>query len=72
VTKDISIGMQIDMKEAEHIKVDFGMLTAGVEAQKDDQLDVKFLEEIISARYLEIFEKINDILIELGVDGRLP
>lgn len=63
--------MQIEMKEAENIKVDFGMLT-GMEAEKDDQLDVKFLEEIISARYLEIFEKINDTLIELGVDGRLP
>lgn len=71
VTKDISIGMQIDMKEAENLKVDFGLIT-DMEATRDDQLDVKFLEEIISARYLEIFERINDTLIELWVDGRLP
>jgi cell division protein FtsA len=71
VTKDISIGMQIDMKEAENLKVDFAMLT-GEDATREDQLDIKFLEEIISARYLEIFERINNKLIDLGVDGRLP
>jgi cell division protein FtsA len=71
VTKDISIGMQIDMKEAENLKVDFAVLT-GQDAVKEDQLDIKFLEEIIEARYFEIFEKINDKLIDLGVDGRLP
>jgi cell division ATPase FtsA len=63
--------MQIDMKEAENLKVDFAVLT-GQDAVKEDQLDIKFLEEIIEARYFEIFEKINDKLIDLGVDGRLP
>ncbi len=71
VTKDISIGMQVEMKEAENLKVDFATLT-GEEAVRDDQLDVKFLEEIIAARYLEIFEKINDKLVDLNIDGRLP
>jgi len=71
VTKDISIGMQIDMREAENLKVDYGMITED-EATKDDQLDVKFLEEIIGSRYLEIFEKINDRLVAAGKDGRLP
>ncbi|HMY80434.1 MAG TPA: cell division protein FtsA [Candidatus Absconditabacterales bacterium] len=72
VTKDISIGMQIDMKEAEHLKVDFTMSNVGQEAQSNDQLDTKFLEEIISARYLELFEKINDTLTQYNIDGRLP
>ena len=71
VTKDISIGMQIDMREAENLKVDFWLITEQ-EAMKEDMLDVRFLEEIISARYLEIFEKINDMLIDAGRDGRLP
>jgi len=56
--------MQIDMKEAENLKVDFAVLT-GQDATKDDQLDIKFLEEIIEARYFEIFERINDKLIDL-------
>ncbi len=63
--------MQVEMKEAENLKVDFATLT-GEEAVRDDQLDVKFLEEIIAARYLEIFEKINDKLVDLNIDGRLP
>lgn len=71
VTKDISIGMQIDMKEAENLKVDFATLT-GEDATREDQLDIKFLEEIISARYLEVFERVNNKLIDMWVDGRLP
>ncbi len=71
VTKDISIGMQIDIKTAENLKIDYATIT-NQEATWEDQLDIKFLEEIISARYLEIFEKINNTLERLGKDGRLP
>lgn len=71
VTKDISIGMQLDIKSAENLKIDYATITTQ-EATWDDQLDIKFLEEIITARYLEIFEKINNTLERLGKDGRLP
>ena len=37
VTKDISIGMQVEMKEAENLKVDFATLT-GEEAVRDGRL----------------------------------
>jgi len=72
VTKDISIWLQIDIKEAENIKKNNGLiLIEGETVPKDDSLDIHFLSDIISARYEEIFEKINDHLIELERDGRL-
>lgn len=71
VTKDISIGMQLDIKSAENLKIDYATITAQ-EATGDDSLDIKFLEEIITARYMEIFERINQTLERLWKDGRLP
>jgi len=35
-------------------------------------MDIHFLSDIISARYEEIFEKIQDHLVKLDRDGRLP
>jgi cell division ATPase FtsA len=35
-------------------------------------MDIHFLSDIISARYEEIFEKINTHLKKLDRDGRLP
>ncbi len=72
VTKDISIGMQIDIKEAEDIKKSHGTAIVDKDIAKDSPLDTHFLTEIISSRYEEIFNKINSHLISLDRDWRLP
>lgn len=70
MTKDISIGLQIDIKEAETIKVETG-LSEDTTGTSDDRLDLTFLNNVITARYEEIFETINEHLIEIDKDGRL-
>lgn len=72
VTKDISIWMQIDIKEAEEIKTLNGLSMLSSNTKNKETLDLHFLTDIISARYEEIFEKINDKLIVLEKEGRLP
>jgi cell division protein FtsA len=72
VTKDISIGMQIDIKDAEEIKKTHWTAISNRKPAENDQLDVLFLTEIISSRYEEIFEKINKHLKALDRDWRLP
>ncbi len=72
VTKDISIGMQIDIKEAETTKLEYATLLSEDNLEKDSQLDQAFLKEIVTARYEEIFDKINNRLQEMDKDGRLP
>ncbi|USN57593.1 MAG: cell division FtsA domain-containing protein [Candidatus Peribacteria bacterium] len=71
VTRDISIGMQIDIKEAEDIKIKDGGLGLIEKEQGETAVDKHFLYQIMTARYEEILEKINTRLIELGKDGRL-
>ena len=72
VTKDISIGMQVDIKEAEDIKKTHGSAIVQRERmQEDSQIDSFFLSDIINARYEEIFLRINKHLKELDRDGRL-
>ncbi|MBO4203707.1 hypothetical protein J5893_02640 [bacterium] len=68
VTKDISIGMQVDIKEAEEIKKTLGTVYVDENTQLDSPMDVYFLAEIISARYEQIFEKINIHLKSLERD----
>lgn len=72
VTKDISIWMQIDIKDAEEIKKTHWTAISNRKPADNDQLDVLFLTEIISSRYEEIFEKINKHLKALDRDWRLP
>ena len=67
VTKDISIGLQVDIKEAEKIKIHYEKM----ESDDEITLDYKFLHEIMSARYEQIFEKINDALKKIGRDWKL-
>jgi len=67
VTKDISIGMQIDIKEAEHIKTG----KPDDEERINQTLNERFLEEIVTARYEQILEKIHTKLTHLDKDGRL-
>lgn len=71
VTKDISIGMQVDIKEAEEIKKTHGTAIVDVNLSEDSPLDIHFLSDIINARYEEIFMKINDHLKKLERDWRL-
>ena len=72
VTKDISIWMQIDIKEAEEIKRTHGMATITDWVTRDTEMDIVFLTEIINARYEENFNKINQHLARIEKDGRLP
>jgi cell division protein FtsA len=72
ITKDISIGMQVDIKEAEQIKKTNGTAIVDNDSPMDLPLDIHFLAEIISARYEQIFLKINKHLENLEKDGRLP
>lgn len=72
VTKDISIWMQVDIKEAEDIKKTNWSCIIDSETPMDLPIDTHFLTEIISARYEQIFSKINEHLFKLEKDGRLP
>ena len=72
VTKDISIGMQVDIKEAEEIKKTHGMAVLSEGIKSDSQLDLVFLSDIINARYEEIFLKVNQHLERIEKDWRLP
>jgi cell division protein FtsA len=73
VTKDISIGMQVDIKEAENIKkTHWSAVVRKDKIQEDSPIDMLFLSDIINARYEEIFLKINNHLKNLWRDGKLP
>lgn len=73
ITKDISIGMQIDIKEAEDLKRSYGTALLSKENIPDNSpVDMLFLSEIINARYEEIFERVNDHLKDIEKDGKLP
>ncbi len=71
VTKDISIWMQVDIKEAEEIKKTHWTAIVDINLSQDSTLDIHFLSDIINARYEEIFLKINDHLKKLDRDWRL-
>lgn len=72
VTKDISIGLQVDIKDAEHIKREQGSVLQQPVASQEDTIDKRFLNDIMTARYEEIFELIQEDLIKHQKDGRLP
>ena len=70
VTKDISIGMQVDIKEAETLKKENAQVL--MEPTEDSGLDINFLSDIVTARYEELFNKINERLAALWLDTMLP
>lgn len=72
VTKDISIGLQVDIKDAEHIKREKWVIIMDNRMLEDESVDMRFLSDIMVARYEEIFELINEDLILHQKDGRLP
>lgn len=73
VTKDVSIWMQLDIKQAEKLKKEKWYIYMPDEPIEENQeLDVWFLSDIIWARYEEIFDNINKALVEIWKDWRLP
>lgn len=72
VTKDISIGLQVDIRDAEQIKREQGMVLQQPVANPEDTIDKRFLNDIMTARYEEIFELVQEDLIKHQKDGRLP
>lgn len=72
VTRDISLGLQVDIKEAEEIKKRFGTHAVWEKPDPDMPIDQSFLQEIIGARYEQIFWYCQDHLIDLEKDARLP
>ena len=72
VTKDISIGLQVDIRDAEQIKREQGSVLQQPAVSEEDTIDKRFLNDIMTARYEEIFELIQDDLVKHQKDGRLP
>lgn len=71
VTKDISIGLQLDINEAERIKREKWVIELNGKLGNEDGIDKGFLSDIMLARYEEIFEYIQGHLIHMKRDGRL-
>lgn len=71
VTKDISICMQVDIKEAENMKKTHWTAIVDVNLSEENTLDIHMLSDVINARYEQIFLKINDHLKKLDRDWRL-
>jgi cell division protein FtsA len=72
VTRDISLWLQVDIKEAEEIKKNYGHQVQWERADPDMAIDQSFLTEVIGARYEQIYGLCNDHLVELEKDARLP
>jgi len=72
VTKDISIWLQVDIRDAEQIKREQGSVLHQPTVSQEDTIDKRFLNDIMTARYEEIFELIQEDLVRHQKDGRLP
>jgi cell division protein FtsA len=72
VTKDLSIWLQIDVKEAESLKREKATIGFDKVSQSDETIDMKFMADIVIARYEEIFEIVQEDLVHRNKDWRLP
>jgi cell division protein FtsA len=87
VTSDLALGLRISIDTAEKLKIEEGNLNfwAGMKAEYDEEIDLsrisnvdtiaisrRFMNEIIRARYEEIFHHVNMELKKVGRDGMLP
>lgn len=72
ITKDIGIGLEIDIKDAETVKKEKWIIIFDEKIDKDEEVDIHRVSDIIAARYEQIFEQINKELININKDGRLP
>lgn len=79
VTNDVAIGLKVDPEIAEKVKINHGRLgggdSKGIEFKHDKQtlsFDRAEVDEIIEARYEEIFELVHKELKKAGRAGKLP
>ena len=87
VTSDVALGLRISIDTAERIKLEYSDLNFGVDQSSDYDEDIdlsrisnvdtitisrRFLNEIIRARYEEIFHHVVMELKKVGRDGMLP
>jgi cell division protein FtsA len=85
VTSDLALGLRISIDTAEQLKLNYGDLTIREGKSTDEEIDLskisnsesmsisrKFMNEIIQARYEEIFHHIVMELKKVGRDGMLP
>jgi cell division protein FtsA len=85
VTSDLALGLRISIDTAEQLKLNYGDLTIREGKATDEEVDLskisnsetmsisrKFMNEIIQARYEEIFHHIVMELKKVGRDGMLP
>lgn len=83
VTRDIAVGIRVDMEEAERLKTDWGTALTDL-LDRDELIDVQLLgennatpiprsilAEIIEARMIELFEKVRDQMRRAGVEDHL-
>lgn len=72
VTRDISLWLQVDIKEAEEIKKRYGQPQQSDKVDVNMPIDQSFLQEVIGARYEQIFGLCQEHLESLERDARLP
>jgi cell division protein FtsA len=87
VTSDLALGLRISIDTAERLKLEYGDLNfgEGLASDYDEEIDLtklsgvdtisisrKFMNDIIRARYEEIFHHITMELKNVGRDGMLP
>lgn len=87
VTSDLALGLRISIDTAERLKLEYGDLNFGdsMANDYDEEIDLsklsgvdtitisrKFMNDIIRARYEEIFHHITMELKSVGRDGMLP
>lgn len=87
VTSDLALGLRISIDTAERLKLEYGDLNFGdgMANDYDEEIDLsklsgvdtisisrKFMNDIIRARYEEIFHHITMELKNVGRDGMLP
>ena len=87
VTSDLALGLRISIDTAERLKLEYGDLNfgEGMKSEYDEEIDLtklssvdtmsisrRFMNDIIQARYEEIFHHITMELKNVGRDGMLP
>lgn len=87
VTSDLALGLRISIDTAERLKLEYGDLNfgEGLASDYDEEIDLaklsgvdtitisrRFMNDIIRARYEEIFHHITMELKNVGRDGMLP
>lgn len=87
VTSDLALGLRISIDTAERLKLEYGDLNfgEGMKSEYDEKIDLsklsnidtleisrRFMNDIIQARYEEIFHHVNMELKQVGRDGMLP